>query len=75
MGIDLNDIDWPYYILMIVFSCVGFVYFSFGKKMNEFWYMIAGISLMFYGYMCDSWIESLIFGLVLSGIPFLVRYF
>jgi hypothetical protein len=69
------DIDWPYYLIIFFFSAVGFIYFYYGKKMHHFWQMLAGLGLMFYGYLCETWWQALVFGLIFTALPFLSRFF
>jgi hypothetical protein len=66
--------DWSYYIFILVFSGIGFVYFSYGKKMLLFSYVFAGMSLMIFGYFCDSWLQVLGIGGLLTLAPFVLRY-
>ncbi|MDA9951191.1 hypothetical protein N9D31_01325 [Oligoflexaceae bacterium] len=69
------ELDIPYLAVILFFSAVGYVYFSYGKKMNAFWFMLIGITLMFYGYMMDVWYFALLTGSILSALPFILsRY-
>ncbi|MGE0173366.1 MAG: hypothetical protein AB7T49_11285 [Oligoflexales bacterium] len=68
------DIDWPYYIIIFLFSGVGYVFFSYGKKMALVWHIVAGISLMAYGYFCHTWQQALVAGIVLTSLPFIGRF-
>ena len=71
MGMDFN---WPLLIVGFVFSCVGFVYFSYGKRMQLFNMMMCGLVLMVYTYFVDSLAMSVIIGLLLSALPFVLRW-
>jgi hypothetical protein len=68
------DIDWPYYIIILIFSAVGYVFFSYGRKMVLVWYIVAGIGLMGYGYLCHTWVQALVFGTILTALPFVGRF-
>lgn len=60
-------------IIAFLFSGVGFVYFSFGKKMAEFWFMISGLALMIYPWFVDGVFPTLLVGCLLCGAPFIAK--
>ena len=68
------NFDWPQLIVGLIFSCVGFVYFSYGKRTQTFQIMICGLALMTYSYFVDSMTATIIVGLVLSALPFLLKW-
>ncbi len=64
------DLDWNSILVSLIFSGVGFVYFSYGKKQSHFVMMLCGLSLMFYSYFVDSILWAIGIGVALSVAPF-----
>jgi hypothetical protein len=68
------NFDWPLLIVGLIFSAAGFVYFSYGKRTQSFNIMMCGMALMVYTYFVDSMAASIIIGLVLSALPFILKW-
>ncbi len=59
----------------IVGSCIGYVYFSYGRSQSD-WPMVAsGIGLMTYSYFVTSVDGLVVVGAAIAAIPFAVRRF
>lgn len=67
------NFDGPHLICGFIFSGIGFIYFSYGKKQGVLPLVIAGAVLMFYTYAVDSipWIIGL--GIAISAAPWFIR--
>lgn len=63
--------DAPNIIVALIFSAVGFVYLSFGKKTTRPKYFISGALLLAYSYFTPTLAWNIGVGLLLSAIPFL----
>lgn len=50
------DFDPVSLVLSLLVSGVGFVLFSYGRKMQRFPQLVAGLSLMIFPYFVSSWI-------------------
>lgn len=50
------DFDPVSLLLSLLVSGVGFVLFSYGRKMQRFPQLVAGLSLMIFPYFVSSWI-------------------
>lgn len=68
------DFDWPVIIVGFLFSCVGFVYFSFGKRMGKPHILVCGMVLMAFTYFMDGMLATVLVGLTVSGLPFIFRW-
>lgn len=68
------DFDAPNIIAMVVFSGVGFVYFSYGKRMTEPRFMLSGAALFAYSYFTPSIAWTVGLGLLISAVPFISRF-
>jgi hypothetical protein len=68
------DFDWPLIITGFIFSGVGFVYFSYGRKQVNVPIAICGVALMGYPYVAPTVIWSIVIGGVLSALPFVFRW-
>ena len=65
----------PYSIMsMLVFSGVGYVYFSYGKRQSKLQIMVCGLILMVYTYFVDSLATTIGVGVVLTAAPFILRW-
>ena len=64
----------PIYLLAcLFFSALGIAYFSYGRKQDDFWTMIAGAGLMIFPYfISNGWLLGLA-GAALAGLPFAAR--
>ena len=63
--------DVPSIIVTLIFSAVGFVYFAYGKKQQEFRFMALGMALMTYTYFVSSLAWNIGVGVVLTVAAFL----
>jgi len=61
-------------LVSLVFSGVGFVYFSFGRRTVNFPVMFTGLVLMGYSYFTPTAAWSLAVGLTLSALPFVLKW-
>jgi hypothetical protein len=68
------EFNVPNLIAGFVFSGVGFVYFSFARKQTKPPILICGLLLMIYPYFVDKLWVSIVVGMVLSGLPFVMRW-
>jgi hypothetical protein len=59
----------PNLVVSFLFSGLGYVYFSFGRKMSRLVYAISGLVLMVYPYFISSMGLLVAVGLVLAVIP------
>ena len=59
--------------LSLFLSTIGFGYFLYGRKAQEYGFLLAGAVMMGYSYFLSSFWLSLAIGLVLAIAPFLVR--
>ena len=57
----------------ILFGCIGFVAFMFGKKNSEFRPMVLGILLMVYPYFIKNTIAMYLVGIALTATLFVWR--
>ncbi|MBI5610045.1 MAG: hypothetical protein HY902_14315 [Deltaproteobacteria bacterium] len=57
----------------VIAGGVGYVYFSFGKKMARPVFIAAGIGLMVFPYFVDSIVVSVLVGAGLAALPFVVK--
>lgn len=64
--------DGPQLIFGFIFSGVGFVYMSYGKKMQRLSYLLCGVTLMIYPYFTDSLAPLIGIGAVLSAVPWFI---
>ena len=63
--------DAPNIIAALIFSAVGFVYCSFGKKTTQPKFFFPGVGLLFYSYLTPSLAWNIGVGILLSVVPFL----
>lgn len=68
------DFDVSLIISGLIFSGVGFVYFTYGRKQKKTELLVLGIVLMVYPYFVSSLIVSICIGAILSLLPFLLRW-
>ena len=61
-------------ILSLFVSSLGMGYFVYGKKTQSFTFMVAGGLMTFYGYFVDSFLLSVVIGVVLMVAPFVLRF-
>ena len=58
----------------VIFGSIGFAYFIYGKKQSRFVPLVSGLGLMFFPYLVSNTIVLVIIGLLLSAIPYFVRF-
>ncbi len=63
------DFDPGFLLLSVIFSGIGFVYFTYGRKQSKIPTLILGIVMMVYPYFLDSKLWLVAWGIVLSLIP------
>ncbi len=59
--------------LSLIFSVFGAAYFLYGKNESDFWFMMAGGGLTFYGYFMPGIAAMLLVGALLLAAPFVAR--
>lgn len=74
MGFDLSSFDINLILVNLLFSGVGFVYLSFGRRTSNFPVMLTGIALMAYGYFTPSLVSCVLVGVLLSALPFVFKW-
>lgn len=67
------DFDLTRIIIHVTTFAIAFVFFSFGKKQNFFWFMFSGLSLLFYTYFVDHVAWVIVWGVVLTALPFVAK--
>lgn len=60
-------------LISFVFSGIGFVYFSYGRKMGLPAFALTGLALMVYPYAVDSLVTLMVVDIGLSLAPFIAR--
>ena len=69
-----NAGDSNVFILSIVLGVFGMIYFSFGKKVDDKeMFMYSGIGLMAFPYFITGLTETILLGLVLLVLPFIMK--
>ena len=68
------DFNVPVIIASIVFSSVGYVYFSYGKRTTNLQITATGIALMAYGYFTPTLLACVGVGAALLALPFLFKW-
>ena len=68
------DFNIPLILVGLGFSSVGFVYFSYGKRMANTQLIATGVGLMVYPYITNTMTSTVITGIVLSALPFVMRW-
>lgn len=61
------------FVTSLVTGSVGYVYWSFGRKMSKPLYLVSGVLLMIFPYFVDSIPLSIVIGAALAALPFFVR--
>lgn len=67
--------DWPSISVALIFSAVGFVYVSYGRRQAAVGFLLSGVALMGYSYFVDSWLWAMVIGIALTLAPFVPRLF
>lgn len=68
------ELNLPLIVVGLVFSGVGFVYFSFGRRQANLHLIVNGLVLMVYPYFVTSVLWSVIVGVAIGVLPFLMRW-
>jgi len=63
------------FIWGLIFSLIGIVYISIGRKLHKFAFFAFGILLILYPYMVDSLSLTIAIGAVFTIAPFLASRF
>jgi hypothetical protein len=67
------ELNIPSLFLMLIFSSIGFGYFLYGKRQQEFVFLLTGLGLMIYPYIVSGTFAVTAVGLVLLAVPFATR--
>lgn len=60
----------------IVFGMLGVAYTMYGRKQNDFYFILAGLGLVSYTFVVDTTAEVIWVGAILAVIPFILsKYF
>jgi hypothetical protein len=73
MPLDLKSFDFGNLIAGIIFSGIGFVAFTYGKKAGQFKIMGMGGLLMVYPYFTPSTLLTCLVGAILTGSLYFIR--
>ena len=68
------DFNVPLIIVGLIFSAVGYVYFSYGKRLQKYNIAICGGALMVYPYFFDNIVAAILVGLGISALPFILKW-
>lgn len=68
------DFDFKVIVASIIFSTIGFVYFSYGKRLTNLPITATGMALMIYGYFTPSLLACVLIGAFLSALPFVFKW-
>ena len=68
------NFDFSVIIASIAFSAVGYIYFSYGRRMTNVPIVACGIALMAYGYFTPSLLACILVGLAFSALPFIFKW-
>ncbi|EKU52547.1 hypothetical protein ACINWC323_2324 [Acinetobacter sp. WC-323] len=60
--------------LGVIFSSIGLGYFLYSKKQNMTVPLVCGLVLMFFTYLIESTALISIMGIILSVIPYFLRF-
>jgi hypothetical protein len=63
------------FVFGFLFGTIGFGYLTFGKKMQEAEFMLAGLLLMIFPYFIESNILTVIIGVAVCFAPFIYKSF
>jgi hypothetical protein len=74
-ALQFSDMNFSFQSIVVglIFSAIGFVYFSYGKKMAQPAFALGGLTLMIYPYFIDSIPITIGVGIALAFAPFLAR--
>ena len=62
-------------VTSLIFSSIGFIYFSYGKKQKLFGFMLCGLFLMLYTYFTDGMALEISLGIGAVIMPFVAKKF
>lgn len=68
------DFDFSVIVASVVFSAIGYFYFSYGKRMTNFPLAATGMALMVYGYFTPSLLACVGVGSMLLALPFVLKW-
>lgn len=69
------DFDPASLVLSLLVSAVGFVLFSYGRKMQRFPQLVTGLALMIFPYFVSSWIAIIAIAVaILTGLWALLNF-
>ena len=60
-------------LLSLIFSCIGFGYFIYGKKQKNITVGCVGVMLMIYPYFVSDTLALLLVGVVLIALPKVIK--
>ncbi len=60
-------------MISVVTGAFGLAYFVYGKKQSKIVPLASGIALMVYPYFIDSLLWSIVIGVVLLAVPFVIE--
>lgn len=67
------ELNIPSLVLSLIFSSIGLGYFLYGKRQQQFVFLLVGLALMIYPYIVSGTATITAVGLVLSAGPFVAR--
>lgn len=67
MSLDATDI-----ILSLIFAIIGFFYVFYGRRTQNFWFMISGLGLMAYTLVTSTTQEVIWYGIAMIIVPFIL---
>ena len=67
------EFSGPNFIAGLIFGSIGFVAFIYGKRMNQWRMMFAGLGLMIYPYFIANTVLLFVVGTVGSAALFFLR--
>ena len=62
------------FLTSLVTGGIGYVYWSYGRKMAKPVFMASGALLMVYPYFVESLPANIVVGALLSAVPFVLRF-
>ncbi len=61
------------FITSLITGSIGYVYWSYGRKMTKPLFLVSGVLLMGFPYLVDSIPLSVVIGVGLAALPFVLR--
>ena len=65
--------SWANIIAWVLFGCIGFIAFSYGRKMENFRALIIGLILMIYPYFVSQTLLLYLVGIILCALLYFWR--